>query len=122
MESTLPEAVIRSETFSEGYRITSTGTELRIEATKYQPRSLRLNREELARFGLQFKHDHYIEIVTSEEPTGIVDKMLASLDRAIGIMRAKGHQWEVENLKRVWTILGGLDEKVVQEILDEEKA
>jgi len=35
--------------------------------------------------------------------------------------RAKEHQWEVENLKRIYIILGGLDEKVVQEILDEEK-
>jgi len=117
----MPEAVLHSETFPEGYRISSTGRELGIEATEYEPRPLGLNREVLARFGLQFEHDHYIEIVTSEEPTGIVDKMLASLDRAIGIMRAKEHQWEVENLKRIYIILGGLDEKVVQEILDEEK-
>ena len=121
----MPEAVLRSETFSEGYRITSTGTELRIEATEYQPRPLRLNREEMARFGLQFEHDHYIEIVTSEEPTGVVDKMLATLDQAANLMISQlpksKWKWDVENLKRIYTILGGLDEKVVQEILDEEK-
>ncbi len=120
----MPEAVLHSETLPEGYRLTSTGTELRIEATEYQPRPLRLNREVLARFGLQFEHDHYIEIVTSEEPTGIVDKMLATLDRAIDLMKMQKHRgswkWDIDNLKHVWTILGGLDEKVVQQILDEE--
>ena len=120
----MPEAVLRSETFSEGYRITSTGTELRIEATEYQPRPLVLNREGLARFGLQFEHDHYIEIVTSDEPTGVVDKMLATLDQAANLMISQlpksKWKWDVENLKRIFTIIGGLDEKVVQEILDEE--
>ncbi len=31
------------------------------------------------------------------------------------------HKWDVENLKRIFLIIGGLDEKVVQEILDEEE-
>ncbi len=30
-------------------------------------------------------------------------------------------RWDVENLKRIFLIIGGLDEKVVQEILDEEE-
>ncbi len=76
----MPEAVLHSETFPEGYRLTTTGTELRIDPTEAHPKSLRLDRDALARFGLQFEHDHYIEVGTSLEPTGIVDRMLASLD------------------------------------------
>ncbi len=44
--------------------------------------------------------------------------MLATLDVAAKLMIGKTeYKWEVENLKR----FGGLDEKVVQEILVEEK-
>ncbi len=118
----MPDPVLHTDTFPEGYWLTTTGSELRIDPTEAHPKSLRLDRDALAHFGLRFADDHYIEVGTSLEPTGIVDKMLASLDRAIGIMRAKEHQWDVENLKRAWTILGGLDEKIVQDILDEEKA
>ena len=117
----MSEPVIHSQTFPEGYSVTTTGTELRIEVTSTIPRPLRLNRQQLAHFGLRFEDDHYIDVRPGQEAEGVVDKMLASLDRAIGIMRAKEHQWDVENLKRIYTILGGLDEKVVQEILDEEK-
>ena len=53
-----PEAVIRTETLPEGYRLTTTGTELRIEVTDQSPgqcpRPLRLDRQQLAQFGLRF--------------------------------------------------------------------
>ena len=51
-----------------------------------------------------------------------MDKMLATLDLAAKLMIGKTeYKWDVENLKRIFLIIGGLDEKVVQEILDEEK-
>ena len=31
------------------------------------------------------------------------------------------YKWDVENLKRIFLIIGGLDEKVVQGIQDEEE-
>ncbi len=120
----MPEPVLHSETFPEGYRLTTTGTELGIEAIKDHPRALRLDREKLAGFGLRFQDDHYIDVRPSQEPEGVVDKMLASLDRAAELMirlepKSKW-KWDIENLKRIYIILGGLDEKVVQQILDEE--
>ncbi len=70
-----PEAVIRTETLPEGYRLTTTGTELRIEATSTNPRPLRLDRQQLAQFGLRFADDHYIEVQqTGQEATGIVER------------------------------------------------
>ena len=83
---------------------------------------MRLDCQQLAQFGLRFADDHYIEV---QQPglkaTGIVDQMLATLDRAAKLMIDKTeYNWDVENLKRIFMIVGGLDEKVVQEILDEE--
>ena len=87
-------------------------------------RPLRLDRQQLAHFGLRFADDHYIDVRPGQEAEGVVDKMLASLDRAIDLMKMQEHRgswkWDIDNLKRIWTILGGLDEKVVQQILDEE--
>ena len=121
----MPEPVLRSETLPEGYRLTSTSRGLRIESVETDPKPLELNRDNLAAFGLQFADDHYIDVTPGQEAEGVVDKMVASLDRAISLMQVQGHRgswkWDIDNLKRVWTILGGLDEKVVQEILDEEK-
>ena len=121
----MPEAVLRSESYPEGYRITSTSTGLRIESTGLDAKPLCLDRDALAHFGLRFADDHYMDVTPSQEPKGVVDKMLATLDRAIDLMKMQKHRgswkWDIDNLKRVWGILSGLDEKVVQEILDEEK-
>ncbi len=57
----MPEAVIRTETLPEGYRLTTTGTELRIEATDQSPgqcpRPMRLDRQQFAAFRLRFADD-----------------------------------------------------------------
>ena len=113
----MPVAVIRTDTLPEGFRLTTTATELRIEATITNPRLLRLDRQQLAQFYLRFADDHYIEEQEGQEATGVIDKMLASLDRAAKLMIGKAeHKWDVENLGRIFMIIGGLDEKVVQEI------
>ncbi len=87
------------------------------------PRPLRLDLEQLAHLALRLVDDHYIEVQPDQEATGIVDKMRESLSRAIDLMKLQERRgswkWDIENLKRVWTILGGLGEKVVQQILDE---
>ncbi len=120
----MPEPVLRSETFPEGYRLTSTSGGLRIESVEPDPKLLELNRDKLAAFGLRFIDDHYIDVTQGQEAEGVVDKMRATLDRAAYLMISQlpksKWKWDVENLKRIYTILGGLDEKVVQQILDEE--
>lgn len=120
----MPELVRKTETFPEGYRVTSTSTELGIEATLEHPRPLRLDREKLAAFGLRFAADHDIGVMSKPEIPGIVENMLGSLDRAAELMiRTKPRsEWkpDIENLKRIYIILGGLDENVIQQILDGE--
>ena len=119
------EAVIRTETLPEGYRLTTTGTELPIEATDQSPRPLRLDRQQLAQFGLRFADDHYIEVQEGQEATGIVVKMRESLSRAIDLMKLQERRgswkWDIDNLKRAWMVLDGLDEEGTQKILDEKK-
>ncbi|MHC4177129.1 MAG: hypothetical protein ACYSWU_06465 [Planctomycetota bacterium] len=120
----MPELVMHTETFTKGYRLTTTSGGLRIEPAGAMQYSFTLDREGLARFGLRFIDDHYLDLRPGQEAEGNVDKMLASLDRAAELMiRTKPRsEWkrDIENLKRIYIILGGLDEKVVQQILDEE--
>jgi len=113
----MPQLVLRSEEFREGYRITNTARGLMIEPIGSDQRSLELTRAQLASYGLC-----YSPVGKTKLPQGIVDKMLATLDLAAKLMIGKTeYKWDVENLKRIFLIIGGLDEKVVQEILDEEK-
>ena len=120
----MPKPVLRSETFPEGYRLTSISGGLRIESVETDPKLLELNRDKLAAFGLRCIDDHYIDVRPDQEPEGVVDKMRASQDRTAELMirlepKSKW-KWDIENLKRIYIILCGLDEKVVQQILDEE--
>ena len=62
----MPTPIIHTAEFSEGYRITSTGDGLLIETTDHHPFPLRLSREQLSPFGLQYKDDHYIPLAQPE--------------------------------------------------------
>ncbi len=116
----MTKAVIRSEEFSEGYRITNTARGLIIEPIGSDQKPLELTRAQLASYGLR-----YSPVGETKLPQGIVDKILATLDRAAQLMitQKPRSEWkgDVENLKRIFLIIGGLDEEGVQEILDEEK-
>jgi hypothetical protein len=120
----MPELVLHTETFTEGYRLTTTAGTLRIEPAGAMQYPFTLDRVALARFGLWFIDDHYLEVQSSPEATGIVDAMLGTIGRAIEVLRTQrdhpAYRWDVENLKRAFVVLGGLDEDGVQRILDEE--
>ena len=120
-ETPMPGLVIHTEEFSEGYRITNTARGLIIEPIRSEQKPLELTRGQLSKYGLRFADDHYIEVKPGQDASGIVDQMLATLDQAAKLMIGKtDYKWDVENLKRIFLIIGGLDEKVVQAILDEE--
>ncbi len=116
----MTKAVIRSEEFPEGYRIKNTARGLIIEPIGSDQKPLELTRAQLASYGLR-----YSPLGETKHPQVIVDKMLATLDRAAQLMitQKPKSEWkgDVENLRHIFTIIGGLDEKVVQEIVDEEK-
>ena len=94
----MPELVLHSADFSEGYRITSTSDGLLIETTDHHPFPLKLSREALARFSLRFEQDHYIPLGAEKGAGGILDGILASLSKAIEQMGNPPHEKE-----RTWT-------------------
>ncbi len=53
----MPEAVIRSENYLEGYRLTTTAGGLQIDTIRADPRPLRLDLKQLARLGLRLVDD-----------------------------------------------------------------
>lgn len=120
----MPEVVIHAADFAEGYQITSTSGGLRIKATDHHAEPLTLTRVELAKFGLRLADDHHIPLNPEGEPEGVLDGLLGSVLRAIALMQkqkgAKKWEWDVQNLRRAFIVLGGLDEKVVEKIVREE--
>ena len=72
----MPEAVIRTETLPEGYRLTTTAGGLQIDTIRADPRPLRLDLDQLTKLGMRLVDDHYIEVQPDQEPTGIVYKRL----------------------------------------------
>ncbi len=46
--------------------------------------------------------------------------ILSALTEALGRCEGQKHAWTRRNLRRAMVLIGGLDEKVVQEILEQE--
>ena len=79
----MPEAVIRTENYLEGYRLTTMAGGLQIDTIRPNPKPQRLDLDQLALLALRLVDDHYIEVQqTGQEATGSPDKMLATLARA----------------------------------------
>ena len=118
----MSELILHTEDFAEGYRITNTGDGLLIQTTDHHPFLLKLSLEALAKFRLRLEDDHYIPLNAEGETGGILDGILASLNRAIEMMGNEGaeRRWDITNLRRAMILLGGLDEEVVVRILREE--
>ena len=118
----MPEVVIHTAEFPEGYQITTTSGGLRIRTTEHHADPITLSKEQLAQFGLQFIDDHHIPLTAQGNPDGVLDGILASLNRAIEFSGNRGAEgkWDVDNLRRAMILLGGLDEDVVERILREE--
>ena len=121
----MPEPIIRTENYVEGYRLTTTTGGLQIDTIRADPRQLRLDLKQVARLGLRLTGDRYIEAQPGQKAAGIVDNMRESLSRAIDLMKLQERRgswkWDIDNLKRAWMVLDGLDEKGAQKILDEKK-
>jgi hypothetical protein len=95
---------------------------LLIETTDHHPFPLKLSRQALAKFRLRVEDDHYIPLNAERETGGILEGILASLNRAIELLEDQGaeRKWDITNLQRAMILLGGLDEEVAEKILREE--
>ena|SRR5437773_4796528 len=85
------------------------------------PKPITLTRQELRQFGLEIRDDHKIlltEVPAEREPA--IDAIVSALSEALKRCRGPEEAWMAMNLRRAMVLVGGLDEKVAQEILDQE--
>ena len=60
-------------------------------------------------------------ILEEEQEEGqLVAGILSALTEALGRCEGQRHAWTRRNLRRAMVLIGGLDEKVVQEIIEQE--
>jgi hypothetical protein len=104
----------------DGYTFRADAQALAIEPG---PKPITLTRPELQQLGLDIRDDHRIPLAeAADHPEPVIDAIVSALQEAM--MRCRGSEeiWMAMNLKRAMILIGGLDEKVAQEILDQEGA
>ena len=104
----------------DGYDFRADAQSLAIEPG---PKPITLTRPELNQLGLDIRDDHKIPLAEgASEAEPAVDAIVAALSEALKRCRGPQEAWMAMNLKRAMILIGGLDEKVAQEILDQEGA
>jgi len=85
------------------------------------PKPITLTRPELQQLGLDIRDDHKIPLAeATEHPEPAIDAIVSALNEALKRCRGPEELWMAMNLRRAIVLVGGLDEKVAQEILDQE--
>ncbi len=81
------------------------------------PEPITLQRTDLERLGLAVRDDYQIPLSDEQEGGQLVPGILSALTEALGRCGGTQQAWTRRNLRRAIVLIGGLDEKVVQEIL-----
>ncbi len=84
------------------------------------PERVALSRAELERIGLAIRDDYRVEANVEEDKGPLIAGILATLTEALGRFEGQANAWKRRNLRRAMVLLGGLDEKTAEEILDQE--
>ncbi len=86
------------------------------------PKPITLTRPELEQLGLLFKDQHYFKhsAEDEDEEEGIIGAMMNALTDAMARCRGPKDEWMRRNLKRALFVVGGLDERSVAGMLDQE--
>jgi len=84
------------------------------------PKATTLNRVEPEQLGLTIRDDYNVPVTGEQEPQGVIESILAALKEALTRCRGPEEIWMARDLKRAMALVGGLDEKTAQEILDQE--
>lgn len=104
----------------DGYTFRADAQSLSIEPG---PGPITLTRPELEQIGLDIRDAFKIpltEVAAESEP--VTDAIVSALGEALKRCRGPEEAWMAMNLRRAIILVGGLDEKVAQEILDQEGA
>ncbi len=84
------------------------------------PRSITLQRSQLERLGLAIRDDYQIPLSGEQEDGQLVAGILSALTEALGRCEGTQQAWTRRNLRRAMVLIGGLDEKVVREIVEQD--
>ena len=101
----------------DGYRFRADAQTLAIESGS-SPITLR--RAEVERLGLDFRDDYRIPLDSEVKDSGVTSDLMAALNDALRRCSGPQDSWLRLNLRRAMVLIGGLDETVAQEILDQE--
>ena len=86
------------------------------------PEPITLTRSELEQMGLAIRDDYQVPLKVGTEQRSPIGDILATLSEALRRFEGQANQWKRRDLRRAMVLVGGLDEKTAQEILDQEGA
>ena len=101
----------------DGYSFSADAASLRIEPGS---KPVTLGRSELEQLGLAIRDDYQVPLSAEDRDRHVIAGILAALSDALRYLEGPKHAWARRNLRRAMTLIGGLDEKAAQEILDQE--
>ena len=101
----------------DGYSFLADAAHLSIEPG---PQPIRLSRTELEQLGLAIRDDYQVPLESEDESGQVIASILAALSEALRLMEGPKRAWTRRDIRRAMTLIGGLDEKTAQEILDQE--
>ncbi len=101
----------------DGYTFRADAGSLTIEPG---PKAATLTRAELEHLGLTIKDDYQVPLTGGHESRGVIDGILAALKEALSRCRGPEETWMAMDLKRAMILIGGLDEEMARQILNQE--
>ncbi len=101
----------------DGYTFSADAASLSIDPG---PNPITLNRSELEQLGLAIRDDYQVPLSDEDRDGHIITGIISTLAEAVRKLEGPRDAWARRNLRRAMTLIGGLDEKTPQEILDQE--
>jgi hypothetical protein len=83
---------------------------------------IHLTRSDLERLGLAVRDDYQVPPTRSGEGESLVGGILGALSHALKILEGSGHGGDRRNIRRAMALVGGLDRRTAQIILDKDGA
>ena len=74
----------------------------------------------MEQLGLAIRDDYQVPLSEEEQDGHVITGILSALAEALRKLEGPRDAWARRNLRRAMTLIGGLDEKAAQEILDQE--
>ncbi len=84
------------------------------------PKPITLERSDLEQLGLAIRDDYQIPLSDEREGGQLVAGILSALTDALNRCEGTQQAWTRRNLRRAMVLIGGLGEKVVREIVEQD--